>query len=82
VDIPTFLTSLATLLASLTALIKVLQVQRQGQETHDTLRKVDSNTNGSYSALQQNVSDLRSSQATPAEVAARTDPGPRTIRVS
>lgn len=68
---PTFITALATLVASVTALIKVMQVERQAVATHQTLKVVDAHTNGQLQGLQQAVTDLRSVRATPGELAAR-----------
>jgi hypothetical protein len=68
---PTLYTALATLLVALTALIKVFHVERQGAVTQAKLEVVDTNTNGALAALNQNVVDLRGTQATPAELAAR-----------
>ena len=70
---PTFITALATLIASITALIKVLQVQRAQANTHETIKAIDVHTNGTLTALQQNVIDLRSTIATPAELEARSN---------
>ena len=75
IDLPTFITALATLVAAVTALVKVFQVQRSQSETHETIKAIDVHTNGAISALRQSVIDMRSQQATPAEIAARvTDP--------
>lgn len=70
---PTFITALATLIASITALVRVLQVQRLQAETHETVKAIDAQTNGTLTALQQAVIDLRSTIATPAELQARSD---------
>lgn len=75
-DIPTFITALATLVTAIASLLKVFQVQRQNDKTHETLNVVNRNTNGALKDLQQSMTDMRSSQATPAEMAARPDAVP------
>ena len=68
---PTFITALATLIASVVSLLKVLQVERQAHDTHETLKVVDAHTNGQLAALQQAVTDLRAVKATQSELDAR-----------
>jgi cell division protein FtsL len=73
---PTFITALATLITAVALLMKQFQTAKQQEATHETLRQVDAHTNGQFTALSQAVADLRSKQATPGEMAARTDDQP------
>jgi hypothetical protein len=75
-DITALVVALGTLLTALAALIKVLQVQRVAADTHATVKKVDENTNGALADLKASVARLEASQATPAEIAARSPTGP------
>lgn len=76
---PTFITALATLITAVSALLKVLQVERQTSENRDTLRVVNHNTNAAMTSLQATVTDLRAGQATPAELLKRELVPPKVI---
>jgi hypothetical protein len=73
---PALWAQLAVFLTALAGLLKVLQVQKTTQESHDIVTKVQSQTDGVLTALQQNNADLRAPLATQAELANRPAPPP------
>lgn len=82
-QIAAFVTALTSLLVALTALIKVLQTLSVATSTHETVRantetikRIDSATNGALTEQQGLVKVLRDMQATPAEIAARLSTHP------
>ena len=68
---PELYASLAALVAALTALAKLFKLQASQDAVHDTLKVVQSNTDGQLRGLQADVRSLTAKQATPTELEAR-----------
>lgn len=73
---PDLIVSLATLITAITALVRALMTHQVAQDTNTKVSEIEKNTNGVLAGVQQQVKDLRSTQATPAELADRTAPPP------
>ena len=70
---PALYASLAGLVTAITALVKIFQIQGAQAEQHETLKSVQSSTNGQLAALHADVRHLTANQATPQEVQARVE---------
>jgi hypothetical protein len=70
---PALYASLGGLVTAITALVKIFQIQETQAAQHETLRAVQSNTDGQLTALHADVRQLTANQATPQEVQARVE---------
>jgi hypothetical protein len=68
---PALYASLAGLVTAITALVKIFQIQESQTAQHETLRAVQSSTDGQLTALHADVRALTARQATNVELAAR-----------
>lgn len=68
---PAFITALATLITALVGLLRVFQQSSTIKDTHATVKQVQKDTNGTVEALRAQLDHMRTTQATPEELAAR-----------